>query len=283
MRVVHTIAELTTALPEGRRVVVMTMGALHDGHLALVRRAKELGGHVIVTIFVNPTQFTDPADLQRYPRTVEADCALLATQAVDVVFIPDVEEMYPDGVQTITVSAGQIGETLEGIHRPGHFDGVLTVVLKLLHLTRADVALFGEKDAQQLIAVRAMVRDFSLPVEIVSVPTVREADGLALSSRNVFLSREERESALVLRDALSEACRRAKDGEGADAMRATGYTVLAEATGMILDYFDVIDPTSAEPVSSDYRGDVMIVIAARLGKTRLIDSMSATIQGDDEK
>lgn len=282
MRVVHTVESLRAALPEGRRVVVMTMGALHDGHLALVRRARECGGHVIVTIFVNPLQFTDPADLQRYPRTEESDCALLATQAVDVVFAPDADEMYPDGDSLIAVSAGRIGEILEGVHRPGHFDGVLTVVLKLLNLTRADVALFGEKDAQQLIAVRAMVREFALPVEIVSVPTVREPDGLALSSRNVFLSREERDSALVLSGALVEARRRAQQGEGADAMRAAGFTTLAGATGVALDYFDVIDPLSAESVPTGYRGEVMIVVAARVGKTRLIDSMSATIQGEEK-
>ncbi len=281
MKVAHTLEEVKAALPaEGLRVIVMTMGALHDGHLALVRRAKECGAHVIVTIFVNPIQFTDPADLQRYPRTVEADCALLATHDIDVVFAPDVEEVYPDGDPIVTVSAGRIGEILEGIHRPGHFDGVLTVVLKFLNLTLADVALFGEKDAQQLIAVKAMVRDLALPVEIVSVPTVREADGLALSSRNVFLSPEEREHALALSGALFEAHRRAKDGEDADAMRAAGFTVLAEATGLTLDYFDVIDPVSAESVSTGYRGDVMIVVAARLGGNRLIDSMSATIPGD---
>jgi pantoate--beta-alanine ligase len=281
VKVAHSVEELGAALPaEGFRVVVMTMGALHDGHLALVRRARDLGQNVIVTIFVNPTQFTDPVDLQRYPRTVEADCAFLAAHDVDVVFVPEVEDIYPNGDPVITVSAGRIGEILEGIHRPGHFDGVLTVVLKLLNLTLADIALFGEKDAQQLIAVQAMVRDLALPVQIVAVPTVREADGLALSSRNVFLSREERERALLLSGALFEARRRAQEGEGADAMRAAGFTVLAGATGLTLDYFDVIDPGSAESVSTDYRGDVMIVVAARVGATRLIDSMSATIQGD---
>ncbi|MBN2176444.1 MAG: pantoate--beta-alanine ligase [Demequinaceae bacterium] len=282
MRVARSLKELESALPDGRRVVVMTMGALHDGHLALVRRARESGGHVIVTIFVNPLQFTDPTDLQRYPRTLEADCTLLASEAVDVVFAPEVEDMYPDGDPIVTVSAGRIGKVFEGLHRPGHFDGVLTVVLKLFNLTKADVALFGEKDAQQLIAIRTMARDLALPVEIVSVPTVREADGLAMSSRNRFLSREERETALVLSGALMEARRRAESGEKPDAMLAAGYAVLAQAQGLILDYFDVIDPVSAEAVSTDYRGDVVIVVAARVGKTRLIDSMPATIQGDPE-
>jgi pantoate--beta-alanine ligase len=282
MRVVRTVAELASVLPEGRRVVVMTMGALHGGHLALVRQAQDLGDHVIVTIFVNPLQFTDPADLDRYPRTLDADCALLATEAVDIVFAPEVEEMYPHGDPIVTVSAGRIGEVLEGLHRPGHFDGVLTIVLKLLNLTRADVALFGEKDAQQLIAIRTMVRDLVLPVEIVGVPTVREADGLALSSRNRFLSPDERESALVLSGALIEAHRRALNGETVEAMLAAGYATLAGATGLTLDYFDVVDPVSAEIVSNHYRGDVVIVVAAQVGETRLIDSMPATILGEPE-
>ena len=280
MRVTRTVEELASALPEGRRVVVMTMGALHDGHLALVRRARVLGDHVIVTIFVNPIQFTDAADLQRYPRTLEADCTLLASESVDLVFAPEVEDIYPESEPGVKVSAGRIGELLEGIHRPGHFDGVLTVVLKLLTLTRASVALFGEKDAQQLIAIRAMVRDLSLPVEIDSIPTVRGPDGLALSSRNRFLLRRERDVALSLSGALIQARQRAQDGEGSDAMLAAGFAVLAEAPDLGLDYFDVIDPMSAESVPTDYRGDVMIVVAARLGSTRLIDAMSATILGD---
>ena len=177
MRVVRTLSELTSALPEDHHAVVMTMGALHDGHLALVRQARTYGGCVIVTIFVNPLQFTDPVDLDRYPRTLEADVALLAAEEVDIVYAPEVEDMYPDGDPIVTVSAGRIGEIFEGLHRPGHFDGVLTIVLKLLNHTFADVALFGEKDAQQLIAIRAMVRDLTLPVEIVAVPTVREEDG----------------------------------------------------------------------------------------------------------
>lgn len=282
MRVVRTVAELTSSLTEGRRVVVMTMGALHDGHLALVRRARAFGDQVIVTIFVNSLQFTDPADLQRYPRTLDTDCALLATEAVDVVFAPEADDVYPGGDPIVTVSAGRIGEVFEGLHRPGHFDGVLTIVLKLLNLTRADVALFGEKDAQQLIAIRAMVRDLSLPVEIIGVPTVREAEGLALSSRNRFLSRGERREALALSGALVEAQRRATEGDTAEAMLAAGYAVLAGATGLIVDYFDVIDPMSAEAVSNHYRGDVVIVVAARVGATRLIDSLPATILGEPE-
>lgn len=280
MRVVRTAAELNSAVPEGRRAVVMTMGALHAGHLALVKQAHEVAERVVVTIFVNPLQFTDPRDLERYPRTLEADCALLATEPVEAVFAPEVEDVYPGGEPIVTVSAGRIGEIFEGAHRPGHFDGVLTVVLKLLNLTRPDVALFGQKDAQQLIAVRAMVRDLNLPVEIVAVPTVRDPDGLALSSRNRFLSPRERERALSLSGALRACAARAEAGDSLDGILAAGYAILASAEGVVLDYLAVLDPTSAEAVRSDYRGDVVIAVAARVGSTRLIDNVPASIGGD---
>jgi pantoate--beta-alanine ligase len=280
MRVVRTAAELNSAVPEGRRAVVMTMGALHAGHLALVKQAHEVAERVVVTIFVNPLQFTDPRDLERYPRALEADCALLATEPVEAVFAPEVEDVYPGGEPIVTVSAGRIGEIFEGAHRPGHFDGVLTVVLKLLNLTRPDVALFGQKDAQQLIAVRAMVRDLNLPVEIVAVPTVRDPDGLALSSRNRFLSPRERERALSLSGALRACAARAEAGDSLDGILAAGYAILASAEGVVLDYLAVLDPTSAEAVRSDYRGDVVIAVAARVGSTRLIDNVPASIGGD---
>jgi len=280
MRVVRTAAELNSAVPEGRRAVVMTMGALHAGHLALVKQAHEVAERVVVTVFINPLQFTDPRDLERYPRALEADCALLATEPVEAVFAPEVEDVYPGGEPIVTVSAGRIGEIFEGAHRPGHFDGVLTVVLKLLNLTRPDVALFGQKDAQQLIAVRAMVRDLNLPVEIVAVPTVRDPDGLALSSRNRFLSPRERERALSLSGALRACAARAEAGDSLDGILAAGYAILASAEGVVLDYLAVLDPTSAEAVRSDYRGDVVIAVAARVGSTRLIDNVPASIGGD---
>jgi pantoate--beta-alanine ligase len=279
MRVVRTAEELESALPEGRRAVVMTMGALHDGHLALVRRAREEAEHVIVTIFVNPLQFTDPSDLDRYPRTLESDCAMLASEAVDVVFAPEPHEMYPHGDPIVTVSAGRIGKVFEGAHRPGHFDGVLTIVMKLLQLTRPDVALFGQKDAQQLMAIRAMVRDLMLPVAIVAVPTVREADGLAMSSRNAFLSAAERDAALALSGALFACEARASAGDTLDGVLAAGYSVLARAPGIVLDYLAVIDPASCEAIASGYGGDVVIAVAAKVGRTRLIDNVSATIVG----
>ncbi|MDQ0933132.1 pantoate--beta-alanine ligase [Streptomyces turgidiscabies] len=189
----------------GRTAVVMTMGALHEGHATLVRTAREhVGpkGFVTVTVFVNPLQFGKGEDLDRYPRTLDADLALAEQAGADAVFAPAVDEVYPGGQPQVRISAGPMGERLEGATRPGHFDGVLTVVAKLLHLTRPDVAFFGQKDAQQLAVIRRMVRDLNFGVEIVGVPTVREADGLALSSRNRYLSSEERHTALALSQAL---------------------------------------------------------------------------------
>jgi len=189
----------------GRTAVVMTMGALHEGHATLIRTARErVGrkGYVVVTVFVNPLQFGAGEDLDRYPRTLEADLKTAEQAGADIVFAPSVDEMYPDGRPEITLRAGAMGERLEGASRPGHFDGMLTVVAKLLHLTRPDVAFFGQKDAQQLALIRRMVRDLNFPVEIVGVPTVREEDGLALSSRNRYLSPQERRTALALSRAL---------------------------------------------------------------------------------
>jgi len=278
MIIARTRGELPA--PAGRRAVVMTMGALHEGHLALVRRARELADQVIVTIFVNPLQFNEAADLERYPRTLDADCALLEPLGVDAVFAPSVDEMYPGGNPTVTVSAGPIGDILEGAHRPGHFDGVLTVVLKLLHLTAPDVALFGAKDAQQVIAVRAMVRDLAVPVAIEAVDTVRDPDGLALSSRNVHLSERERAEALILSRALRAADQAARNGDAAPDVLATGRAVLAQrppASAVRVDYLEVIDPRSATTVAEDYRGEAVVAVAARVGATRLIDNVTVTI------
>nr|WP_239066512.1 pantoate--beta-alanine ligase [Demequina activiva] len=278
-----TAAELAAHAPAAgqRRAVVMTMGALHEGHLSLVRRARELADQVVVTIFVNPLQFTDAADLERYPRTLDADSALLEAEGADVVFAPSVEEMYPGGDPIVTVSAGDIGEVFEGEHRPGHFDGVLTVVLKLLHLTRPDVALFGAKDAQQVIAIRRMVHDLAVPVEIEAVPTVRDADGLALSSRNVHLSASERETSLALSRALFAARDAARNGASAAAVVDSGRAVLDSATRasavLSVDYLAALDPSSSQPVPDDYRGDAVIAVAARVGATRLIDNVTVRI------
>ncbi|MEV6763763.1 pantoate--beta-alanine ligase [Streptomyces sp. NPDC051105] len=201
----RTADELHARVRHGRRAVVMTMGALHEGHATLIRNAREIAGpdgEVVVTVFVNPLQFGAGEDLDRYPRTLDADLKIAEQAGADVVFAPSVEEVYPGGQPQVRVTAGPMGTLLEGASRPGHFDGVLTVVAKLLHLTRPDAALFGQKDAQQLAVIRRMVRDLNFGVEIVGVPTVREADGLALSSRNRYLSADERRTALTLSRAL---------------------------------------------------------------------------------
>ncbi|WP_405955441.1 pantoate--beta-alanine ligase [Streptomyces phaeochromogenes] len=202
--VLRTADELHARVRTGRRAVVMTMGALHEGHATLIRTAREIAGdgEVVVTVFVNPLQFGAGEDLDRYPRTLDADVKIAGLAGADVVFAPAVDEVYPGGEPQVRVSAGPMGGRLEGSTRPGHFDGMLTVVAKLLNLTRPDVALFGQKDAQQLALIRRMVRDLNFGMEIVGVPTVREADGLALSSRNRYLSATERRTALALSQAL---------------------------------------------------------------------------------
>lgn len=282
MHVAYTAAELAEFAPlagkkHKTRAVVMTMGALHEGHLALVRAARQAADEVVVTIFVNPLQFNDPADLERYPRTLDEDCALLEPLGVDVVFAPSVDEMYPGGEPLVRVNAGAINDVFEGKFRPGHFDGVLTVVLKLLNLTRPDVALFGQKDAQQVIAIRAMCRDLSVPVEIAAVPTVRDADGLALSSRNVFLSADERADALALSRALEEAEQVLEEGGPITLALAVGRAVLAEVPGVEVDYFAALDPATAQSVPDQHRGDVTIAVAARVGATRLIDNVPTRV------
>ncbi|MGG8408140.1 pantoate--beta-alanine ligase, partial [Streptomyces sp. 12297] len=201
----HTADDLHALPRTGRRAVVMTMGALHEGHATLVRTARAVagpGGQVVVTVFVNPLQFGAGEDLDRYPRTLEADVKLAEAAGADVVFAPAVDEVYPGGEPQVRITAGPMGTRLEGATRPGHFDGMLTVVAKLLNLTRPDTALFGQKDAQQLALIRRMAADLNFPVEITGVPTVREDDGLALSSRNRYLSAPERRTALALSRAL---------------------------------------------------------------------------------
>lgn len=265
MKVVHTRAELADARAEltGRVAVVMTMGALHEGHAELVRQARGQADSVLVTVFVNPLQFGAGEDLGRYPRTLQADLDLCEREKADLVFTPMPEVVYPDGPPRVRVSAGPLGEAYEGALRPGHFDGVLTVVLKLLQLTRPDVALFGQKDAQQLAAIRRMVRDLDLSVDVVAVPTVRESDGLALSSRNRYLSPADRISALALSRALAT-----RDVEA-------GRAVLAAESGLRTGYFDRVDSAS---FSTDPAGD-LLVGAATVGTTRLIDNLLLATEG----
>jgi pantoate--beta-alanine ligase len=264
-----------------QRAVVMTMGALHDGHLELVRRARaEAGpnGQVIVTIFVNPLQFGTGEDLDTYPRDLDGDLAKLAGAGADVVFAPTPDVVYPDGDPVVRVSAGYVGDVLEGEHRPGHLDGVLTVVLKLMHLVRPDVALFGEKDAQQLLAVRRMVRDLEVPVEVLGVPTVREADGLAMSSRNAYLSADEHEQALALSRALRAGA--AAAGNGPAGVINAARQVLDEADGVVVDYLALVDPVTVDAVADDYSGHALLLVAARVGSTRLIDNQAVEVSPD---
>jgi pantoate--beta-alanine ligase len=269
---VTTRAELTSAratLP-GRVGVVMTMGALHDGHAALLRAARAECDHVVATIFVNPLQFGPNEDFDRYPRTIEADLALLRECGTDLAFLPGVDEMYPTGEPRVTVSAGPLGTVLEGAHRPGHFDGVLTVVLKLLNLTRPEVAYFGEKDYQQLTLIRAMVAELNVPTSIRAVPTVREPDGLALSSRNRYLSDGQRQAALALSRAL-------RAGVGAVAHGPDGVLAAArrELNDVDVDYLALTDPDLGPPPRS---GPARLLVAARFGSTRLIDNMALILQ-----
>ena len=266
-----------------RRAVVMTMGALHAGHLALVRRARELADHVVVTIFVNPLQFGPTEDLDRYPRDLEGDLALLSGDGLlregDVVFAPTPAVMYPQGDPVVRVTAGRIGEVLEGGFRPGHLDGVLTVVLKLMHLTRPGVALFGQKDAQQLAAVRRMVRDLDVPLTVVGVPIVRDADGLALSSRNAYLTADERRRALSLSRSLAAARSASDEGGAPDEVLAAAVAVLTGAEGVdSLDYAALVDPSSFEEVAPGSAGPALLVLAARIGATRLIDNGEVTLR-----
>ncbi|GIG23061.1 pantothenate synthetase [Cellulomonas chitinilytica] len=281
---VRTRAELDTALRAGdgsRRAVVMTMGALHAGHLSLVEQARALADTVVVTIFVNPLQFAPTEDLSRYPRDLEGDVRLLTApgllRAGDVVFAPTPDVVYPDGDPVVRVSAGSVGDVLEGAARPGHLDGVLTVVLKLMHLTRPDVALYGEKDAQQLAAIRRMVHDLDVPVEVVGAPLVRDADGLALSSRNAYLTAEERDRALGLSRALRAGVERAASGATASEVRAAAGAELAASGVDDVDYVALVDPSTFAEVPDDVHGDALLLLAARVGTTRLIDNTALTL------
>jgi pantoate--beta-alanine ligase len=255
------------SLGSARVAVVMTMGALHAGHAALLREARLHADAVIVTVFVNPLQFGDAADLERYPRTLAADLEVCAQEGADVVFAPPYSEVYPAGPPAVRVSGGELGQRLEGASRPGHFDGVLTVVAKLLAMTRPDVAVFGEKDAQQLALVRRMVADLDLGVEIVGVATVRDPDGMALSSRNARLSPQERRRALALSRALRAGVAAAP--AGAESVLAAARGVLDGAEGVSTDYLALVGELFDEPRPG---APVRLVAAARVGQTRLIDN-----------
>jgi pantoate--beta-alanine ligase len=271
--VAHTRSELKAAreaLSSRDVAVVMTMGALHDGHAQLIRAARQRHDHVVVTIFLNPLQFGPKEDLSRYPRTFDADLEICTTAGVDVIFAPTPDVVYPDGDPGVRVSAGPLGEVLEGASRPGHFDGVLTVVGKLLHLTAARSAYFGQKDAQQLLLIRRMVRDIDFPVDVVSVPTVRESDGLAMSSRNMYLTASDRETALCLSRALRAGGEAA--AYGPSAIRRAAREVLVEEPLALVDYLVLVHPQTLADVPEWYRGEALLAVAARVGTTRLIDN-----------
>lgn len=260
--------------PVGRVILVPTMGALHLGHLRLVGRARDLGGLVIVSIFVNPLQFGPGEDLDRYPRTLDADVEALDGLA-DLVFAPSAAEMYPQGPTSTRVTAGEVGRTFEGASRPGHFDGMLTVVAKLLNIVQPDVAVFGQKDAQQVHLVGRMVDDLDLPVTIAVVDTVREDDGLALSSRNRYLDESERRAAVALSQALAAGGAAAAGGVDA-ALAAATARVTAEPV-VKLDYLAIVDQDSFLEAGADLRGPALLLIAARVGSTRLIDNARITL------
>jgi pantoate--beta-alanine ligase len=277
MRITASIQETRTSVraakQQGKTVgFVPTMGALHEGHLSLVRAAKRQCDFVAASVFVNPTQFGPNEDLAKYPRTFESDRQKLEAEGVDLLFAPSVEEMYPHGAVTFVTVEG-ISDRLDGQSRPGHFRGVATVVAKLFHVVEPDFAFFGQKDAAQVAIIRRMVRDLALAVEIVVCPIVRDPDGLALSSRNVYLSPDERKSAL----ALSRTVRRVealwRAGER-DARRLieSAKTVIGQESSVRLDYVEVIDPDTLMPIS-DVKERVLFAMAAYVGTTRLIDNL----------
>jgi pantoate--beta-alanine ligase len=261
-------------------VLVPTMGALHEGHRALIRRAREIAspnGCVVVSVFVNPLQFGAGEDLDRYPRALDADVVIAAGEGADLVFAPAAVQMYPR-LQLITVDPGPVGQILEGESRPGHFSGVLTVVAKLLELTRPDAAVFGEKDAQQLALVHRMAQDLDLGVEIVGVPTVRDADGLAISSRNRFLSPAGRRTALLLPAALRAGQEAARDGPAA-VLKAAGEVLATAADPPLrLDYLVLVDPDTFEEAGEGHAGPARLLVAARVGTTRLIDNTLLSLE-----
>jgi pantoate--beta-alanine ligase len=276
----RTITELRARVGEARGAgavigAVPTMGALHAGHGSLIERARAECGCVVVTVFVNPTQFNEPADYTKYPRTLEADLAFCEPRGVDIVFAPSEAEMYSAGAQTF-VNVGEVAEFMEGQFRPGHFRGVATVVAKLLHVVAPDRAYFGEKDAQQLAVIRRMVADLNFPVEIVEVATVREPDGLALSSRNARLSPDQRRQAVALYQVLLAARSRILDGERvAGELKHLAAEVIARYPAVRLEYFEVADPIRMAPVEN-ITGPVRLAGAIRLGDVRLIDNLLAS-------
>ncbi len=283
MIVAHNLADFATARADldaaGHRHVafVATMGALHAGHRELIRLARTSGDAVVVSIFVNPLQFGPGEDYARYPRPLEDDLEVCAAEGVDLVLVPSVAELYPAGRQ-VTVHAGTMGAVLEGRSRPGHFDGVLTVVAKLFHVVRPQQAFFGQKDAQQLAIIQRMVGDLNMDIEVIGAPTVREPDGLALSSRNVFLSAADR----ALATSLSTALQKAATADSVPAARVAANEVLDRVQfepDFELDYAVLVHPATFVEVPDDYTGPVRMLVAAKIGGTRLIDNALLELPG----
>jgi pantoate--beta-alanine ligase len=275
----RTVKDLRAQVAKWRQAgetvaLVPTMGALHAGHLSLIAVAKAHAQRVVASIFVNPTQFGPKEDFKRYPRDEAGDLAKFAQAGVDLVYIPDTAEMYPQGFAT-RVSLPSLTEDLCGAARPNHFEGVATVVTKLLLQCAPDVAVFGEKDYQQLLVIKQLVRDLNIPVQIVSGPIVREADGLALSSRNFYLSAAERKTAPILHQVLSEVAAALANGEGCDAASSAGRFKL-EANGFRVDYVAIRDPETLAPLFGPINGPARVMGAVYLGTTRLIDNVPTT-------
>src|SRR5271155_213412 len=280
MKICATISETRAAClkarTDGKRLgLVPTMGALHEGHISLVRAAKAQCDAVAVSIFVNPTQFGPTEDLSKYPRQLDRDRRVLEAEGVDILFAPPVEEIYPqapDGAVTWVEVEG-LSNKLDGRSRPGHFRGVTTIVAKLFHIIGPDVAFFGQKDAAQLAVIRRMVRDLNFPVEIVAGAIVRESDGLAMSSRNAYLNREERARALVLQRALQRVGLKFLGGEKkAAVLIAAAKRVFAEEPAVALDYFEIVDPHTLDPIENISQA-TLVAVAAYVGSTRLIDNL----------
>lgn len=274
MQIVRSSEELASARRalEGKLALVPTMGALHAGHMALVEEAKRRADKIAATIFVNPMQFGANEDFGRYPRREGEDARMLEAAGCDLLWMPSQSDIYPQGFST-TVHVSRVSERWEGEARPGHFDGVATIVAKLLTSVRPDVALFGEKDFQQLIVIRRMVEDLNIPVEIVAVPTVREEDGLALSSRNAYLSQEDRARAAALPRALEYARGAILDGTPVRMALDTGRKMLVEAAFSRIDYFALVDSATLEPLEAP-AGEMRLIAAAAIGGTRLIDNLA---------
>jgi pantoate--beta-alanine ligase len=277
MKICATISEARAACRDARSDrkrlgLVPTMGALHEGHLSLVRAAKAQCDAVAVSIFVNPTQFGPTEDLSKYPRQFDRDCQFLEKEGIDILFAPSVDEIYPHGQVTWVLVEG-LSEKLDGRSRPGHFRGVATIVAKLFHILEPDAAFFGQKDAAQLAVVRRMVRDLNFPVEIVACPIVRESDGVAMSSRNAYLNRDERGRALVLRRSLEQVQQEFQAGERIAAkLISAARGVFTREPQVALDYFEIVDPDTLDPVERIAQ-KTLVAVAAYVGSTRLIDNI----------